>query len=901
MIPLIRTSYVSLLFLALKTSIAVASASNPLDACPGYNAVNIQATDTDLTADLILAGEPCGIYGEEIKKLSLLAQYQSDSRIYIKITDPENTRYEVPEHVFPRPARSESAKSSAIKLRFTPSPFSFGVVRTDTGEVLFDTSDHPLIFSPQYLRLKTSLPPNANIYGLGEHTDSFRLSLEDTTRTLWARDSPGIPTGTNLYGAHPVYFEHRTTGTHGVFLLNSNGMDIKLEQKNGKASLEYNVIGGIFELYFFAGPTPLEVARQYAEVAGLPAEMPYWSFGLHQCRWGYKDIDEVQQVIANYSAAGIPLETMWIDIDYMNDRLVFTTDPVAYPKDKLRSVVADLHSKDQHFIMMVDPAIGTRPGQAGAFDRGTDEDVWLKDPDGKAHIGIVWPGTTVFPDWFHPSAQAYWNKEFDLFFNPENGFNIDGVWIDMNEPASFCYDPCVVEKDSVNVTELMLTLGEVPPLEDAPEYKKNAKGLNLRRPPYAIKNDFPRLSDRTAPVDAVHYGGILEYDAHNLYGSMMSIATRNAMLSRRSELRPFVITRSTFAGIGSKVGKWLGDNVSDWVQYRFSITGMLGFTSIYQVPMVGSDVCGFVDNTTETLCARWAMLGAFSPFYRNHNDIASIPQEFYRWPTVARAAKAAIEIRYKLLDYLYTAFHKAHIDGTPVVQPLFFSYPKDSNTFGIEHQFFFGDAVMVCPVLEEGNEVEIYLPDDIYYELVRRRSVYGPGSKMWVRQVEIDEIPLLIRGGKIIPMRIESAMTTTELRKKDFEIVVAPGIDGTARGSLYVDDGVSLEQERTLEASYMFDGTKLSVSSTGHYNTGVQYAKISILGVDAPPDKVYLTLADGTMLQTKKIQWDSENEVLNIETGLSMSKSFELELFWQPEEQASQHHTEGKEHYHDEL
>jgi alpha-glucosidase len=317
-------------------------------------------------------------------------------------------------------------------------------------------------------------------------------------------------------------------------------------------------------------------------------------------------------------------------------------------------------------------------------------------------------------------------------------------------------------------------------------------------------------------------------------------------------------------------------------------------------------VCGFIDNTTETLCARWAILGAFSPFYRNHNDIASIPQEFYRWPNVARAAKAAIEIRYKLLDYLYTAFHKNHVDGTPVVQPLFFSYPQDSNTFGIEHQFFFGDAVMVCPVLEEGNEVEIYLADDIYYELVKRRAVYGPGEKMWVRQVEIDEIPLLIRGGKIIPMRVESAMTTTELRKKDFEIVVAPGIDGTASGTLYVDDGVSLEQDSTLEASYLFDGTKLSVSSTGHYNTGVQYAKIAILGVDAAPDKVYLTLADGTSLQAKHMQWDSENEVLNIEIDLSMSKSFNLELFWQPDEDISQQY--GKEqfehshdHRHDEL
>jgi alpha-glucosidase len=203
-----------------------------------------------------------------------------------------------------------------IKFRFSPSPFSFSIHRVDTEETLFDTSGYALVFAPQYIRLKTSLPRNANIYGLGEHTESFRLPTRNLTRTFWARDSFRIPTGTNLYGSHPVYFEHRTTGTHGVFMLNSNGMDVKIKEENENNTLEYNIIGGILDLYVFAGPSPVAVARQYAEVTGHPAEIPYWSFGLHQCRFGYKDIEEVEQVVANYSAAGIPLETMWIDSEF---------------------------------------------------------------------------------------------------------------------------------------------------------------------------------------------------------------------------------------------------------------------------------------------------------------------------------------------------------------------------------------------------------------------------------------------------------------------------------------------------------------------------------------------------------------------------------------------------------
>jgi len=195
--------------------------------------------------------------------------------------------------VLPRPFadRSVYPTSAAIKFNYTASPFSFSIIRTKTSEILFSTASHPIIFEPQYLRVKTNLPQDANIYGLGEHTDSFRLPTHNITRTFWSRDAYGIPIGTNLYGNHPIYFEHRTTGTHGVFLLSSNGMDIKINDTEGNmTTLEYNVIGGVLDFYFLAGSEtdPTEAARQYAEVVGTPAEVAYWTFGFHQCRFGYQ-------------------------------------------------------------------------------------------------------------------------------------------------------------------------------------------------------------------------------------------------------------------------------------------------------------------------------------------------------------------------------------------------------------------------------------------------------------------------------------------------------------------------------------------------------------------------------------------------------------------------------------
>lgn len=250
----------------------------------------------------------------------------ADDRIHVKIQDTGNSVYQIPASVLPRPAASKgiNSKNANIQFNYVASPFSFSITRGE--EVLFDTSAASIVFESQYLRLRTKLPENPNLYGLGEHSDPFRLNTTDYIRTLWSQDAYAIPSGANLYGNHPVYFEHRTTGTHGVFFVNSNGMDIKINNTNGADQyLEYNTLGGVLDFYFLAGPTPIAVSQQYAEVVGLPVMMPYWGFGFHNCRYGYQDAFAVAEAIYNYSKAGIPLETMWTDIDYMDRRRVSLT------------------------------------------------------------------------------------------------------------------------------------------------------------------------------------------------------------------------------------------------------------------------------------------------------------------------------------------------------------------------------------------------------------------------------------------------------------------------------------------------------------------------------------------------------------------------------------------------
>lgn len=350
--------------------------------------------------------------------------------------------------------------------------------------------------------------------------------------------------------------------------------------------------------------------------------------------------------------------------------------------------------------------------------------------------------------------------------------------------------------------------------------------------------------------------------------TVMSDVTYGAMSNRRPGLRPFIITRSTFAGAGKRVGKWLGDNLSTWEQYRWSIPGMLGFASFYQVPMVGSDTCGFGNSATETLCARWATLGAFNPFYRNHNQDNAPPQEFYRWPLVTSAAKNAIDIRYRLLDYIYTALYHQHSTGAPLLNPLFFKYPKDKNTWPIETQFLYGDSILVSPVLaENATSVTIYLPDEQLYEFKSGKSVRGQGKYVTLDDIDFDQIPLHIVGGSILPLRAESAMTTTALRKKPFNIVIAPDRSGYAKGSLYVDDGVSVKQSRTAYVEFEYSRGKLSVKTKGSFNIGVGVSQVTLLGS-----------AKKTKSKGFASTFDEGNGVLVVKTEKSLSNDWSLEF-----------------------
>jgi alpha-glucosidase len=208
-----------------------------------------------------------------------------------------------------------------------------------------------------------------------------------------------------------------------------------------------------------------------------------------------------------------------------------------------------------------------------------------------------------------------------------------------------------------------------------------------------------------------------------------------------------------------------------------------------------------------------------------------------------------------------------------VINPLWFKYPTDTSTFGIDLQFFFGDSILVSPVTEENvTAVTIYLPKDRFYDFATLAPVEGMGADVTLTDVNFTTIPLYIRGGAVLPLRTTGAMTTTELRANDFEFVVAPGVNGTAAGALYVDDGVSIVQEQSTSLEMAFAEGKLRVTGSFAFEVGVKVASVVFLGVESPPTAVAVYPGkDNT-----PFSYDDANKVLRVQVDMPLTEGFEV-------------------------
>lgn len=862
-------------------------AVNPQTVCPGYKASNMVNTSHGLTANLTLAGTACNVYGTDIENLRLTVEYQSEDRLHIYITptyvcSANSSFFALPDVLVHKPTIDPNYKSKAqgsdLEFVWSNDPtFSFTVRRYSTGDVLFSTSGTQLVFENQFIEFGSALPENYNIYGLGEVIHNLRMG-NNFTRTIYAADI-GDPVDRNLYGSHPFYLETRyfevnetdgeltyapnarkVTGyksfSHGVYMRNSHGQEILMRPSN----ITWRTIGGDIDLYFYAGPTQKEVTKAYQESAvGLPAMQQYFAFGYHQCRWGYTNWSQLQDVVDNFAKFGLPLDNIWTDIDYMNQYRDFENDQNRFGYTEGAKFLAGIHANNQHYIPIVDSAI-YYPNSDNAsdayptFDRGNATNSYMLNPDGTLYIGEVWPGYTVFPDWIGAvlaggGAFDWWTGEMTRW---HQNISFDGIWIDMSEVSSFCVGSCGTGKvtdnpvhppfslpgepgsiiydypegfNATNATEFssaqsasssqsaskastasmsgVTTTSTTPYLTSTP-----TPGVrNINYPPYVINHVQGDLAVHAVSPNATHHGGTIEYEYHNLFGHQILNSTYHALLKVFPGKRPFIIGRSTFAGSGKWAGHWGGDNASQFFYMMMSIPQALSF-SLFGVPMFGVDTCGFNGNTDEELCSRWMQLSAFFPFYRNHNVLSAVSQEPYVWAGVAEATRIAAGIRYALLPYIYTTFYLAHTTGSTVMRALAWEFPDDPTLASADRQFLLGSSVLITPVLTQGAvTVDGVFPGvgdgEVWYDWYNQSAVMARAGDNVTIDAPLGHIPVYVRGGSVLPMQ-EPGLTTAASRKNPWSLLVGLSGEGMASGVLYVDDGESLVQNETLWVDVSF-------------------------------------------------------------------------------------------------
>ncbi|KAI7978973.1 Alpha-xylosidase 1 [Camellia lanceoleosa] len=540
------SSLIPIFFVALIVCGGVVnSASNSASTIPtkigkGYRLISIEESPDGGLVGHLQIKEKNSIYGPDIPHLQLHVKHETDNRLRVHITDAEKQRWEVPYTLLPRdqPTPSKQTIGRSRKTHYTADPFAFSVKRKSNGQTLFNSSSDQsdpygdLVFKDQYLEISTKLPEDASLYGLGENTQPHGIKLyPNDPYTLYTLDVSAINLNTDLYGSHPVYMDLRNVGGEAY----AHG--VLLMNSNGM-----DVDWGILDFYFFSGPSPLDVVDQYTALIGRPAPMPYWALGFHQCRWGYHNLSVVEDVVENYKR----------------------------PKSRRSiGIPRKIHSQGMNYIVLIHPGIADNSSY-GVYQRGIADDVFIKY-EGKPYLAQVWPGAVNF-------LTTLIRK---LLIVP-----VDGLWIDMNE-VNFCSGLCTIPKgkqcptgsgpgwicclDCKNITKTRW---------DEPPYKINASGLQVP------------IGYKTIATSAVHYNGVLEYDAHSLYGFSETIATHKALQGLEGK-RPFILSRPLL---------------------------------LVQATMLRiDDICGFYPAPTEELCNRWIEVGAFTPF--QEIMLTSIPQD----------------------------------------------------------------------------------------------------------------------------------------------------------------------------------------------------------------------------------------------------------------------------------
>lgn len=623
----------------------------------------------------------------------------------------------------------------------------------DTGGGLI-REEAPPLFAGDAICHRVLLSPGERVHGLGER--AAPLDLRGGAYRLWNRDPGGAygPGEDPLYLCVPIYLIRpaasgrpagaQATSTGGdpgymAFYANAHPGFIDVGRAD-PAILEHRFAGGGLRYYLALGPAPRAIAR-LSGLWGRPPLPPLWALGYHQCRWSYYPEARVRKLAADFVEHGIPVDSIHLDIHYMDGYRVFTVDKGRFPD--LGTLAADLASQGIRLVAVVDPGIKADRSYR-VFREGQEKGMFTLLPDGRTVIAPVWPGPAAFPDFSRPEVREWWGRQFGPLL--ESG--ISGFWQDMNEPAAFVSG-----------------------------------------------------GDGTLPLGARHAAGD-HFAVHNLYGLWMTQATDEGLRRLDPGRRPFLITRSGWAGVCRHAWTWTADVRSDWDSLRQTVAAVVGL-GLSGIPYSGSDVGGFNGRTSGELYTRWLQMSAFMPFFRSHTMIGTPDQEPWSFGEPYTAvAREFIRLRYALLPYFYTLARETAETGWPMVRPLFWGHgdkPRSGGDSAGDDQFLLGDSLLVAPVVTAGaSSRDVTVPAGLWYDFWTDRPVKGPDRPNL--EAPLGRIPLLVRAGTVLPLEDPVRASTSQRPEGLCLHVYPPAEDGAGGGSAWTTAGSPPESRLYTDA-----------------------------------------------------------------------------------------------------
>ncbi|TQJ86649.1 TIM-barrel domain-containing protein [Streptomyces sp. SLBN-31] len=605
---------------------------------------------------------------------------------------------------------------------------------------------------------RSEVPADARFFGLGGRASGPRLRAG--TYRLWNTD-PGRafgPADDPLCITMPVQLVVSDAATHLVFHDTTwDGTVTLREGEEGAGSghdragtSELRVTGGPLRCWVMVG-TPARVLLAWASLTGAPALPPTWALGHHHARRGFGSEQEVRRIVSGYQERGLPLDAVHLDIDHLDEHQVFTVDQERFPK--LPLLAEELRRDGIRLVSIVDPAVKAAEGNA-VYDGGTAVDAFVRDASGQLVRGVAWPGEVVFPDFTHARVREWWGGLYEERL--AQGFS--GFWHDMNEPTSFA-----------------------------------------------------AFGESTLPRSARHClegrGGD-HREAHNVYALCMARAGYEGLLEMAPKERPFVFSRSGWAGMQRYGGTWSGDVATGWPGLRASLSLVMGL-GLCGVPYSGPDVGGFDGGPSPELYLRWLQLASYLPLFRTHASLRAGRREPWEFgPEVLEHARVALLERRRLLPYFVTLAHLARRTGAPYVRPLWWNAPEDRALRDCEDAFLLGDGLLVAPVLDPGADRRVVqLPRGRWYNTATERMYEGPAQVLV--DAPLSRIPVFARAGAVIPVRGDDG---------GLELEVWAPPRGRSGGGLVVADGGDGWHEPELEryvARWKSRGKRLVVEAAG--------------------------------------------------------------------------------------